>query len=251
MSASDFLYVANWKMNFSCTQACAFIIDHYKDLVTLGQHHAVVVCPSYEALYPIAHHINKTPIKLGAQNCSMHHAGAYTGDVCAESLREIGCTYCIVGHSEQRHYRHITDREVAAQAERLMTHQITPIICIGETKEQYETQETRRVLLQQLNLVTDVLNQYNQARPTVCIAYEPVWSIGTGNVAQPSYLQDIFGWLHDTCSELTTDVTYRFLYGGSINEENAAQLKAINHVGGFLIGNASLDFKKFKNIVSC
>lgn len=246
-----FLYIANWKMNFTYTQACAFVTNNRDDLIELAQERTLILCPSHEALYPIAHHITNTPLVLGAQNCSMHHAGAYTGDVGAESLAGIGCTYCIVGHSEQRQYHHVSDREVAAQVERLLTHQITPIICIGETKGEREAGTTREILLQQLNLATDVLNQYNHTHPTVCIAYEPVWAIGTGIAAQASYLNDTFGWLHETCSELTTDVTYRFLYGGSINESNAQELKAINHVGGFLIGNASLDFKKFKNIVSC
>ncbi|MFI5332891.1 MAG: triose-phosphate isomerase [Candidatus Babeliales bacterium] len=246
-----FLYVANWKMNFTCAQAGAFITNHRDDLIELARQHELVLCPSYEALYPIAQHIANTPLHLGAQNCSMHHRGAYTGDVSAESLRELGCTYCIVGHSEQRHYHQVTDREVAAQVERLLTHQITPIICIGETQEQYKVHTTRETLLQQLNLVTDVLNQYNQTNLAIYIAYEPVWSIGTGVVAPITYLQEIFAWLHETCATLTTQVTYRFLYGGSINEDNAPALKSVNHLGGFLIGNASLDFKKIKNIVSC
>lgn len=238
-------------MNFTCAQASAFITNHRNDLIELARQHEFVLCPSYEALYPIGQQIVNTPLHLGAQNCSMHHKGAYTGDVSAESLRELGCTYCIVGHSEQRHYHHVTDREVAAQVERLLIHQITPIICIGETHEQYKMQATREILLQQLNLVTDVLNQYNQTNPIVYIAYEPIWSIGTGVVAPITYLQEVVAWLHETSATLTTHVTYRLLYGGSINEDNARELKGINHLGGFLIGNASLDFKKIKNIVSC
>lgn len=246
-----FSYIANWKMNVTCTQACNFINDHYDGLIELGQHHELIICPSHEALYPIAQRMSNTPIKLGAQNCSMHTSGAYTGDVSAASLRALGCTYCIVGHSEQRRYHHVTDQEVAAQVERLITNTIIPIVCIGESKEQYETGTTQTILMQQLDLVTDVLNHYNQLRPTCYIAYEPLFSIGTGVIAPMPHLQETFSWLHATCSELTTNVTYRLVYGGSINEENARELKTINHVDGFLIGNASLDFKKIKNIVSC
>lgn len=253
MAASEFIYVANWKMNFTCTQASSFVTSHYADLVTLATTNTLILCPSYEALYPIAQHINKSLIKLGAQNCSPHHSGAYTGQVSAESLRDIGCTYCIVGHSEQRLYCHIADDDatIAAQVEQLILNKIIPIICIGETEQEYKAGTTQQVLGQQLDLITDVLNRYNQNSGPVYIAYEPIWSIGTGIVPEISYLKDVFSWLNTLCAELTTQVDYRFLYGGSVNEDNAATLKVVPHVGGLLMGNASLDFKKIKNIVSC
>lgn len=245
-----FLYVANWKMNLPYNQAVAWSKNLPELTKFVDSEKKIVLCPSFDALYQIAQAVKESPIAIGAQNCSRHHAGAYTGEVAAQSLADLGCTYCIVGHSERRQQYNETDIEVAAKVERLLEVDIQPIICIGETKEQYQALETKHVLEKQLDFIMDVLNQMSNLRPQICIAYEPIWSIGTGLVADPDYLTDIFVWLDQLIKDECPDTQAQLLYGGSVTPENAAHLRSIAVIQGFLIGGASIDFQKLKNIVS-
>ncbi len=162
----------------------------------------------------------------------------------AQSLKEVGCTYCIVGHSEIRRDLQETGADIAQKVERILEQDMQPIICIGESKQEYEAQETFTVLGKQLKLILPILKQ---SSAPICIAYEPIWSIGTGIIPEAPYLQKVFDWLSTT----TKNNPYiRLLYGGSVNDTNAAQLLTLAHVDGFLIGGASLDFQKFQKIVS-
>lgn len=246
-----FLYVANWKMDFTHEQAISFCAQHVQDLQKMKSAQSeIVLCPSFTELDAVSNQIKNTSIQLGAQNCSRHRAGAFTGEISAQTLKKLGCSYCIVGHSERRQYHHESNIEIAAKVERLIEVGITPIICIGETAQEYENKQTKVILEQQLDLVFDVLNNFNNDAPIIPIAYEPVWSIGTGTIASQEYLAEIFQWLFKTVPTFTKGIEYRYLYGGSVNEKNASEIKQIPHISGFLIGSASRDFQKFKNIVS-
>lgn len=242
MTEKPLLYVANWKMQLPYTKAVEFARDNKHNFINLAKQSnaALVLCPSFDALSSIATLFNDNTILIGAQNCAPYPVGAYTGEVSVQSLQEIGCRYCIVGHSERRTYFHETDELIAQKIKLLQAHNIAPIVCIGETKEQHAKKEIHAVLRAQLEAVEPFEH--------IIIAYEPVWAIGTGIPATTSYIQEIFDWIAQEC-EKHIGAHYTLLYGGSVNGENAKELKAISGLGGFLIGNASLDFQKFQNIV--
>lgn len=235
------LYVANWKMNKSFSAAMSFAQKYKNELSQLSnEKNSIVVCPSYPALFPLAQLFSDTTISVGAQNCSAHEAGAYTGQVSAQSLKQAGCTYCIIGHSEQRAYCHLTDQEISEKLKLLLANNIIPIICIGESEQTYKEKKTFEVLSTQLELLLPQLGTSASV-----IAYEPVWAIGTGIVPENSYLKTIFSWLKQK-----KIAHCQLLYGGSVNEKNRDQLLQIEAIEGFLIGGASLDFQKLQKIVS-
>ncbi len=240
------LFIANWKMNKSFTASLDFCTTHKQALKKLSSQAEIVICPSFPALFSVAHLLKDTKVRIGAQTCSMHEKGAYTGQVNTLSLKEVGCTYCIVGHSEQRRDAHLTNDDVAKQVHRLLAIEMQPIICIGETKEEFAQHISKTVLEHQLNPILKIIQSFSQP---IIIAYEPIWSIGTGTIPPQAYLDETFGWLAQKLTrELRTP--WRILYGGSITPDTIASLKGIAHLDGFLIGDASLDFQKFEKIVS-
>lgn len=206
----------------------------------------IVICPSFPALYTLNEMLVETMVHIGAQNCSPHESGAYTGQVSAQSLKEVGCSYCIIGHSEQREYNGVTDQDVAQAAKQLCEQSIEPIICIGETKAQFQKNEAIAVLEKQLDPVLGALKNTKQP---ITIAYEPVWAIGTGTVPETIYLEKIFQHLSNLFSKVHSG-PWRLIYGGSVSEQTIASFKTIPNLSGFLIGGASLDFQKFEKIVS-
>lgn len=243
-----FLYVANWKMNSSFEQSLTFCTNNKNVLVQLSTHSdtKLVLCPSFPALYPIAQLFINSSLFIGAQNCSEHAHGAYTGQVDALSLTQVGCTYCIVGHSESRASGE-THEQIGNKIIRLREQNITPIICIGETKIDYEQGKTYALLKEQLMSLVQAIHPHD-----VCIiAYEPVWAIGTDITPSTEYLTKVFSWLREYCAKYLAGVTIRLLYGGNVNETDAAAFKKIPGIDGFLIGSASLDFQKLQKIVVC
>ena len=240
------LFVANWKMNKSFAQELEFCTTHLDGLRQLSSEPGteLVICPSFPSLFSLAELLQDTMVGVGAQQCSPHQKGAYTGQVSAQSLQEAGCLYCIVGHSEQR-ARGTTDQEVADQATRLFEQKILPIICIGETEDEYKNKKVFAVLEKQLEPVLSILQEQSFA-----IAYEPVWAIGTRLVPDREYLKSVYSWLDLHMKKSRPDGSYRLLYGGSVDEKTIEDINAISEIGGFLIGGASLDFKKLEKIVS-
>ncbi|MFC1870737.1 triose-phosphate isomerase [Candidatus Dependentiae bacterium] len=242
------LFIANWKMQKTLTQSIEFCSTNLTSLKKLSVDTAteLVICPSFPSLYSLNEILADTPVHLGAQNCSPHESGAYTGQVSAESLKEAGCNYCIVGHSEQRMYNGVTDQDVAQAANNLCKNGIVPIICIGETKEQFEKNSALAVLEKQLDPVLSLLKNTKQP---IIIAYEPVWAIGTGIIPETTYLKKIFEHLNALFEKIHSG-PWRIIYGGSVSEQTIPSFKDISAVTGFLIGGASLDFQKFEKIVS-
>ncbi len=240
-----FVFIANWKMMMPSRKAINFCKDNRDALADLGLSSRLVICPSFPVLEPLIKIFEKTKINIGAQNCSRYKEGAYTGEVSSQTLAEIGCHYCIVGHSERRRYFDETNEDVAQKAKQLIACNIEPIVCIGETKQEYDNQETFRVLTQQL---APVCRMINQAKPAI-VAYEPVWAIGTGIIPSKDCLITIFSWLFDYMQQQDMSNNIRFLYGGSVSEQNIALIKEIPFVSGFLIGSASTDFQMLQKIV--
>ena len=253
MPERSLLFVANWKMQLSFDESLQFCEDHEEELAALDAScaHRLVLCPSFPALYPIATILRVTSIALGAQQCSSYRQGAYTGEVSAQTLAQVGCSYCIVGHSERRRYFYETSKDIAEKVVQLSTAGINPIICIGEERGQYESKKTFSVLDKQLAPIINHLQTLEIMPAHIYIAYEPVWAIGTGNIPTTSYLDEIFNYLAEYCFMNLPDVTHSsFLYGGSVNEETIVPLSTLDWLNGFLIGGASLDFQKFKNMIS-
>ncbi len=241
------LFIANWKMEKSFAQSIDFCASNKSGLKKLSSETGIelVLCPSFPALYTINQLLADTMVHIGAQTCSAHASGPYTGQVSAQSLKEIGCSYCIVGHSEQRQYQGVTDDDVAQAAKNLCEREIEPIICIGETKEEFQKNQALAILEKQLDPVLGALKNTKQA---ITIAYEPVWAIGTGEIPESVYLKKIFQHVSSILSPIHSG-PWRLIYGGSVSEETMSGFKNIPSLSGFLIGGASLDFQKFEKIV--
>jgi triosephosphate isomerase (TIM) len=232
------LVAGNWKMNGSRASTSA-LLDALLDALERERGAEVAVFPPYPYLEQAAQRLAGTPVALGAQNVSEHAPGAYTGEVSAGMLRELGCRYVIVGHSERRQLLGESDAQVAAKFAAALGEGLTPIVCVGETLEQREAGETKQVVARQLDAV---LNRVSFG--AAVLAYEPVWAIGTGRNATPEQAQEVHAFLRRRLGRET-----RILYGGSVKVQNAAAIFAMPDVDGGLVGGASLAAKEFIEIV--
>jgi len=228
------LVAGNWKMNGSL-RANAALLDALKSgLETAGKSELrVAVCVPFPYLGQVSAALAGGAIAWGAQNISEHDSGAYTGEVSGSMLKEFGCRYAIVGHSERRALYGEDDAKVAAKFVAARRAGLTPILCVGETLEQRGRGETERVVARQLDAVVSAAGA--AALSDAVLAYEPVWAIGTGRNATPQQAQDVHAFLRGRLSgELT------ILYGGSVKPGNAKELFAMPDIDGGLIGGASL-----------
>lgn len=245
------LFVANWKMYMNFKSSTSYCIENVVALNALANKNTtIIICPSFIALGPVASTLKTSLIAIGAQDCSAFDNGPYTSQVAAQSLAEVGCSYCIVGHSEQRAYYGETNEAIAEKIKQLLRHNITPIMCIGETDTDCILSRTYTALEQQLNGLFLALTLYKQKNITPIIAYEPVWAIGTGTIPQKEYLENIFDWLHKKFLEKAPCCKPIFLYGGSVNKDNIILLNEIDHLNGFLIGKKSTNFIEFQAIIN-
>lgn len=247
-----YTYLANWKMNLPLNEALTFISGHYDDFVLLSKkpHTQIVICPSTETLYPIHQMVQGTNLQLSGQDCSQHTRGSFTGQVCAPSLKQAGCSFCIIGHSEQRLFGCDTNESVAHKCAMLLDVDITPVVCIGENLEQYKNGKTLEALSEQLNPLFTMLTTHQKAHVPILLAYEPIWAIGTGNVATNEHIESTLSWLAQETSKKAPLFKWKLLYGGSVKAENIGQLKTIPLIDGFLVGGASLDFEEFEKVVN-
>jgi triosephosphate isomerase len=248
VAQKTYLFVANWKMNVPFDAAQFFFGLHSAQLqqIACSTGNTLIVCPSFVSLSEAVAAVRGTQIHIGAQNCSEHVSGAYTGEVDAVSLAQMGTEYCIVGHSERRQYYGETNEMVAGKVAQLMAVGITPIMCIGQTREQYKNNETKSALMNQLMPIFCVLRTAQSA----VIAYEPVWAIGTGELPDVQHIAGITEWVRELCAAELPHAKVQVLYGGSVSESNAQDIMKDARVDGVLMGGVSLDFQKFKNIVS-
>jgi triosephosphate isomerase len=224
------LVAGNWKMHGSL-RVNAALLDALK--AGLKPSDNVAVCAPFPYLAQVSTALAGSSITWGAQNVSEHDSGAYTGEVSGVMLKEFGCRYAIVGHSERRALYGEDDARVAAKFVAASRAGLTPILCVGETLEQRERGETERVVARQLDAV--VATAGAAAFAGAVLAYEPVWAIGTGKNATPQQAQDVHAFLRGRfAGELT------ILYGGSVKPGNAKELFAMPDIDGGLIGGASL-----------
>ena len=235
------LVAGNWKMHGNRASNRALLEQVLAGVVGLvGVESAV--CVPFPYLGEAAGQLKGTALGLGAQNMSEHAQGAYTGEVSAAMLKEFGCRYVLVGHSERRQLYGETDAAVAAKFAAAAGQGITPILCLGETLAEREAGRTEEVVGRQLDAALRV-NERTLFEKAV-VAYEPVWAIGTGRTATPQQVQEVHAFLRKKLFPVT-----RLLYGGSVKKENAAALFALPDVDGGLIGGASLVAGDFLEIV--
>ena len=240
------LIVGNWKMNGSLAANESLVREL---LAGIGQPRCeVAVCPPGIYLAQLQALLAGSPIELGVQNVSMHEAGAFTGDVAADMLRDFGVRYTLVGHSERRQYHGETDTLVATKAHRALAAGITPIVCVGETLAEREAGQTEAVVRRQL---AAVIHLNGHCITEIVVAYEPVWAIGTGKTATAEQAQQVHAALRAQLQAATDKAgQIKLLYGGSMNAANAASLLAQPDIDGGLIGGASLKAPDFLQIVA-
>lgn len=240
------LIAGNWKMNGGLAANEALVQGM---LAGIGQPAAdVALCVPAPYLAQLQSLLQGSPIAWGAQDVSVHEQGAYTGEVSVSMLKDFGCRYAIVGHSERRQYHGETDAVVAAKAQRALAAGITPIVCVGETLAEREAGDTEAVVKRQL---AAVIHTVAHCTTEIVVAYEPVWAIGTGKTATPEMAQAVHAVLRAQLAAATTNPKHvHILYGGSMNAANAASLLAQPDIDGGLIGGASLKAADFLSIVA-
>jgi triosephosphate isomerase len=244
------IIVGNWKMHKTTTEALA-LVTALRAAVGEVQDVEVGVAPPYTALSAVAEALRGSAIFVAAQNMHWETQGAFTGEISAPLLRDVGCMRVIVGHSERRQYFAETDATVNRKLRAALDALLDPIVCIGETLEQREAEATFSVLGQQLRQGFADIAGADMAR--VVIAYEPVWAIGTGRTATPTQAQEVHAFIRGLLGELygkpLADAV-RIQYGGSVNAGNIQMLMNQPDVDGALVGGASLDASSFAQIVS-
>ena len=244
------IIAGNWKLHKSVTES----VELARGVLHRVPREAsceVVVAPVFTALYPVHEALgDNARVVLAAQDVYWENEGAFTGEVSPPLLKDVGCEYVIVGHSERRHVFGETDDEVRRKVAALLSHGLTPIVCVGEMLEQREAGETEAVVLGQVDAALEGLTASSVRR--LVIAYEPVWAIGTGKTAQPEDAQAVHaairGRLRQSFDAETAD-GMRILYGGSVKPKNAADLLAQPDIDGALVGGASLKADDFVAII--
>ncbi len=239
----------NWKMNFTPSQAKAFI-DEVKPMVAGKDNCDIIFCAPYVTISAAMEAAKGSNIKIGAENVHFEKKGAFTGEVSADMLKEIGVEYVIIGHSERRQYFGETDTTVNLRTKAALEAGLKVILCLGEVKDQRLSGITNEVVAMQTKL--DLAGVDAEGLKNVIIAYEPVWAIGTGLTATPEQAEETCAQIRKVLAEMYGEnvaegVTIQ--YGGSMNDANAAELLAKPDVDGGLIGGASLVAKKFAAIV--
>jgi triosephosphate isomerase len=245
------LIAGNWKMYKTVGEAVD-LIEALLEGVEVGytQDREVLVCPPFTALYPLAPLLTESPIALGAQNMYHEVEGAFTGEVSPAMLKDIGCRYVILGHSERRQVFGEDDALINKKVHAALGHGLVPILCIGETKPQRDAGDAETVTLGQLHAGLEGLS--SEQAQNIVIAYEPVWAIGTGETATPADAQAMHAairqaLLSDQGQEIADAV--RVLYGGSVKPDNVDTLMAQPDIDGALVGGASLKADSFLRIV--
>ena len=242
------LIAGNWKMNGSLAANQVLVEAMLAGLKGVEPQAEVALCAPAVYLAQLQGLLANGPIALGSQDVSAQEAGAYTGEISASMLKDFGCRYAIVGHSERRQYHGESDATVATKAQRALAAGITPIVCVGETLAEREAGQTEAVVKRQL---AAVIHTVAHCISEIVVAYEPVWAIGTGKTATPEMAQSVHAVLRAQLAAATEHPErVKILYGGSMNATNAASLMAQPDIDGGLIGGASLKAADFLQIVA-
>lgn len=245
MSSIKKIFAANWKLN-KCPHDSREFLKAFNANVEkepLASDCEVMIFPTAMSLPAVAEECKGTNINFGPQNVYYEKSGAFTGENSAVIAQKLGSTFCLLGHSERRQIFHESDSIIHRKIELLQSLKITPILCVGENLQQRQDKKTLLVCFQQLD---EALVDLDHSRRLI-VAYEPVWAIGTGQVAALEQVAEVHSAIHDKLSSRGFK-NFQILYGGSVKPENAVDLLQVPHVDGFLIGGASLEVDSFLKI---
>ena len=237
------IIIGNWKMNMAIAEGLEFIeqMNKISTKIEVG-----IACQAI-SLLPMKKAASQN-VLIGAQNINDELKGAFTGELSVELLEEAKIDFCIIGHSERRQYYNETDETVNKKAKLLLERDLLPVICVGESLEQYEAKQTKEVIEKQ---VTSAIKDLDVSK--CVIAYEPIWAIGTGKSATAQIAQDVCHLIREKIADLTSKETadqVRIQYGGSVNPENINELMACPDIDGALVGGASLKIASFEKLIT-
>lgn len=231
----------NWKMFKTQVESLEFLQEFMPSLDEAPQEREVVLCAPFTTLSLLSKSLHGSLVQLGAQNVHWEESGAYTGEIAAPMLTEIGVRYVIVGHSERRQYFGETDQTVNLRLKAAQRYGLNPILCVGETKQQRDADETEAVITTQLEKDLVEVDQKN-----LVIAYEPIWAIGTGDTCEVSEANRVIGLIRSQLSNPNVSIQY----GGSVKPNNIDEIMAQPEIDGVLVGGASLEPTSFARIVN-
>ncbi len=223
-------------LNNKCNLLTDEFIKYQSKLSTIESNHNLILCPS--SLYLTKFYLNN--FSLGSQNVSSYYEGAYTGEISASQLQTLNVKYCIVGHSERRKYQKETNQDINLKISMLLDNGITPILCVGENKNEKEENMTTIKIMNEIKDALVDIDDYNK----VIIAYEPIWAIGTGVTPTAVEIDNVLMQIKKDYPENP------LLYGGSVNEKNIEELNESNYIDGYLLGGLSLKVEQFKDFLS-
>ena len=242
----------NWKMNSGFFEAEELVKNLLaKESEIDFDKKVVAICPPFTMSLLASNLMEESKIYLGAQNCHYEEKGAFTGEIAVPMLKEIGVVFIIIGHSERRTYFAETDEFINKKVKAIIAHGLNPILCIGETLEERESNKTFDVLDRQIRKGLDGI-QKNEIIETLTIAYEPVWAIGTGITANSEQIIEAHAFIRNLIAELYDKETAEEVliqYGGSVNDKNAKEILNLPNVDGALVGGASLKVESFMQII--
>ena len=243
------LLAGNWKMYKTIPEALEFVNGLKKNCAGVTDRE-ILICPPFTALASVAQAVKGSNIALGAQNLHWESKGAFTGEIAPGMLVDAGCTYVIIGHSERRQYFGETNETVNKKMKAAFAAGLTPVVCVGETLQEREKNETFKVIEQQVK--NGVAGLTAEQASVLVIAYEPVWAIGTGKTASPAQAEEVHAFIRELYGKIygqaATDAI-RILYGGSVKPDNTAELMSQPNIDGGLVGGASLEADSFSKIV--
>lgn len=245
------IVAGNWKMNLTAKEASLLIenlLSGLKENTEIGLME-IVVCPAFTALQTVVEKTKDTEIVLGAQNMHWESSGAYTGEVSPAMLVDLGCKYVIIGHSERRQYFAETDEVVNKKVKAALASNLGPIMCVGESLEERESDLTEKVIREQL--LGGLKGIQSEDFENVVVAYEPVWAIGSGKAATAEDAEKVALLIRNILRELAGEVSerVRIQYGGSVKASNIGSFMAQPNIDGALVGGASLEGKGFAELI--
>ena len=244
-----YLIAGNWKMNKTTGEAIELaqkLVESLKDV----NDRDILICPPFTALYSVYQVIKGTNIKLGAQDVFYENSGAFTGEISPIMLKDVGCEYVIIGHSERRHIIGETDELINKKIKAAINNGLKTILCVGELLEEREAGKTLEVVKTQIEKGLNGVSK--EEMKNVVIAYEPVWAIGTGKTAKPEDAQEVHAYIRELLSKLySKEIAEETIiqYGGSVKASNIDSLMAMPDIDGALVGGASLIAEEFTRIV--
>jgi triosephosphate isomerase len=238
------LIIANWKLNGGIDLMCHSIAS----LVGKQFDTDIAVCPPYIYIRDMLSLLHHSEVQIGSQNISKFESGAYTGETSAEMLKQVGCSLCLIGHSERRMMFRENNISCNIKVKNALAHGLQPVLCIGENLAEKDAGITKDIIFRQLD---EGLDSIDPSLGDICIAYEPVWAIGTGKSAVAHEVQSVHQFIRECITEHYGDAfaqRTRILYGGSVSRKNACELLEKNDIDGLLVGGASLDPEHFLQI---